>query len=94
MFLEVGHYFFLRDFVVHSVSCYQICSTSRSYINSLDLQVLVKTLRNTVLLFQHKLEQTQVLNGVFLFLARQPPVGPGLLIHEDSRSHTTTHHSQ
>jgi hypothetical protein len=31
---------------------------------------------------------------VYLFLARQPPVGHGLLIHEDSRSHTTTHHSR
>ena len=32
----------------------------------------------------------------FLFLAQQspPPVGQGLLIHEVSRSHTTTHHSQ
>ena len=29
-----------------------------------------------------------------LFLARQPPVGQGLLIHEVSRSHTTTHHSR
>ena len=28
------------------------------------------------------------------FLARQPPVGQGLLIHEVSRSHTTTHHSR
>ena len=28
------------------------------------------------------------------FLARQPPVGQGLLIHEVSRSHKTTHHSQ
>jgi len=27
-----------------------------------------------------------------LFLARQPPVGQGFLIHEVSRSHTTTHH--
>jgi len=27
-----------------------------------------------------------------LFLARQPPVGHGLLIHEVSRLHTTTHH--
>ena len=34
-------------------------------------------------------------NEVFcLFLARQPPVGHGLLIHEVSRSHTTTHHSR
>jgi len=29
-----------------------------------------------------------------LFLARQPPVGQGLLIHEVSRSHLTTHHSR
>ena len=29
-----------------------------------------------------------------LFLARQPPVGQGLLIHEVSISHTTTHHSR
>ena len=28
------------------------------------------------------------------FLARQPPLGQGLLIHEVSRSHTTTHHSR
>ena len=32
---------------------------------------------------------------VFLsFLAQQPPVGHGLLIHEVSRSHTTTQHSR
>jgi len=31
---------------------------------------------------------------VCLFLARQPPVGQDLLIHEASRSHTTTHHSR
>ena len=31
---------------------------------------------------------------VCLFLARQPPVGQGLLIHEVSRSHTTTHQSR
>jgi len=29
---------------------------------------------------------------LFLFVARQPPMGQGLLIHEVSRSHTTTHH--
>jgi hypothetical protein len=29
-----------------------------------------------------------------LFLARQPPVGQGFLIHEVSRSHTTTHHNR
>ena len=31
---------------------------------------------------------------VCLFMARQPPVGQGLLIHEVSRSHTTTDHSR
>ena len=31
---------------------------------------------------------------VCLFLAQQPPVGQGLLIHEVSGSHTTTHHSR
>ena len=31
---------------------------------------------------------------LFFFLARQPPMGQGLLIHEVSRSHTTTHHSR
>jgi len=29
-----------------------------------------------------------------LFLAQQPSVGQGLLIHEDSRSHSTMHHSR
>ena len=29
-----------------------------------------------------------------LFLAQRSPVGQGLLIHEVSRSHTTTHHSR
>jgi len=32
--------------------------------------------------------------GLFVFLARQPKVGQGLLIYEVSRSHTTTHHSR
>ena len=31
---------------------------------------------------------------VCLFSARQPPLGQGLLIHEVSRSHTTTYHSR
>jgi len=31
---------------------------------------------------------------IYLFLARQPPVGQGLLIHEVYRSHTTTHHNR
>jgi len=29
-----------------------------------------------------------------LFLTQQPPLGQGLLIHEVSRSHTTTEHSR
>ena len=35
-----------------------------------------------------------ILKDVFFLLARQLPVDHGLLIHEVSRSHTTTHHSQ
>ena len=31
---------------------------------------------------------------ICLFFARQPPVGQGLLIHEVSRSHSTSHHSR
>ena len=30
--------------------------------------------------------------GFFFVLVQQPPIGHGLLIHEVSRSHTTTHH--
>jgi len=30
----------------------------------------------------------------FFYLAKQPPVGHGLLIHMISRSHSTTYHSQ
>jgi len=33
-------------------------------------------------------------SNICLFLAQQPPVGQGRLIHEASRSHTTTHHSR
>ena len=32
-----------------------------------------------------------VVIGICLFLARQPQVSQGCLIHEVSRSHTTTH---
>jgi len=32
--------------------------------------------------------------GLFFFWERQPPVGHGFLIHEVSRSHTTTRHSR
>ena len=31
---------------------------------------------------------------ITFFFARQPPLGQNLLIHEVSRSHTTTHHSR
>jgi len=30
----------------------------------------------------------------FFYLAQQPPLGQGVLIHEVSLSHTTTHHIQ
>ena len=32
--------------------------------------------------------------STFFLLLQQPPVGLGLLIHEVSKSHTTTHHSR
>jgi hypothetical protein len=32
--------------------------------------------------------------NLFFYLARQSPVGHGLLMHEVSRSHTATHHSR
>jgi len=32
-------------------------------------------------------------NRVLFYLAKQPPVGQGLVIHEVSRPHSTTHHS-
>jgi hypothetical protein len=35
----------------------------------------------------------QMTGALCLFLVQQPPVGQGLLIHEFSRSHTTTYHS-
>jgi len=39
-------------------------------------------------------EPPTIRKSTMSFLARQPPVGQGLLIHEASRSHTTTHHSR
>jgi len=47
----------------------------------------IETFRNVNLL-------ELIMSWFCLFLARQPPVGQGLLIHGDSRSHTTTHHSR
>ena len=45
-----------------------------------------------LILFNNSLGKVKLY--ICLSLAQQPPVGQGLLIHEDSRSHTTTHHSQ
>ena len=39
-------------------------------------------------------QQRIIISRCLLFLAQQPPVGQGLLIHEVSRSHTTTHGSR
>ena len=50
--------------------------------------MLVKAVR----MFQNYLDYSRVFDEVsfsFLFLARQPPVGQGLLIHEVSRTHTS-----
>ena len=38
--------------------------------------------------------KTKSLSLPLCLLARQPPVGQGVLIHEVSRSHTTTHHNR
>ena len=35
-----------------------------------------------------------VTEGFFFFLAQQPTRGQGLMIHDVSRSHTTTEHSE
>ena len=51
-----------------------------------------------VALWEHKSSRRRsklITNNVVhmrFFLTRQPPVGQGFLIHDDSRSHTTTHH--
>jgi len=43
----------------------------------------------------HKFEAyLDVYSVLFYFLARHPSVGQGLLIHEVSRSHTTTLHGR
>jgi len=39
-------------------------------------------------------QETILVPNFFLFLAQQPRVGQGLIIHEISRSHKTTHHSR
>jgi len=45
---------------------------------------------------RHKVTPILSFNASYscLFLARQPPVGQGLLIHEDFRAHTTTYHNR
>ena len=42
----------------------------------------------------HNISLVTFLLSCFFFVARQPPVGHGHLIHEVSRSHSTTHHSR
>jgi len=57
-------------------------------------------LQSTVPVVQRKLSlqrwviYSNELSVLFVFGATAPPVGHGLLIHEVSRSHTTTHHSR
>ena len=55
--------------------------------------ILLTHLRNTA--SKHNVNETSLHHTlslfVCLFLARQPPVGQGLLIHEVSRLHTTQH---
>jgi len=36
----------------------------------------------------------KIILNIFFLLSQQPPVGQALLIHEVSRSDTTTHHSR
>jgi hypothetical protein len=43
-----------------------------------------------VLIQNHTLDSRRI---IFFLLAKQPPVGQGLLTHEVSRSHTTTRHN-
>jgi len=43
--------------------------------------------------FQSLYHQFTSCEDVFFIWPNSPPVGEGLLIHEVSRSHTTTHHS-
>jgi hypothetical protein len=46
------------------------------------------------ILFIHKVTGAVLRTHIFVFGATTPPVGQGLLVHEVSRSHTTTHHSR
>ena len=57
------------------------------------ITVLTRVKYVPILIIAHKKKTLQ--NFVFfVFGATVPPVGQGLPIHEVSRSHTTTHHSQ
>jgi hypothetical protein len=55
-----------------------------------------RKLRNEELhdLYDNQLLLLLLLLLLLFLLAQQPPVGRGLLIHEASKSHTTTHHSR
>jgi len=47
------------------------------------------------LTYIHKeISKINVTNALILFLAQEPLLGQGLLIHEVSSSHTTTRHSR
>jgi hypothetical protein len=53
----------------------------------------VQVVANAIVIYVRVVANDVVISSFFL-LAQQPPVGQDLLIHEVSRSHTTTHHSQ
>jgi len=53
---------------------------------------LSKNLRDISIYVADQHTHTDEIRFVCLFLELQPPVGQGLLIHEVSRSHTTTHY--
>ena len=61
------------------------------YVGELDVVLKVVNLKSALIstVFTGRLALNRA-----VFLARQPPVGHGLLIHEVSGSHTTAHHSR
>ena len=81
---------------VWSKKCTGLCSVhileDRIFFSSLYSEsfLFVKFLYNSAFL----ISSIDFCHIFCLFLAQQPPVGHGLLIHGVSRSHTTTHHSR
>jgi len=55
---------------------------------------IFRVIHVTLLNLYQLLRVTYICLLVGLFLARQPPVGRGLLMFEASRSHTTMRHSR